>query len=551
MPLLAREMTQQAARVRTYVFRAVYIVVLCAFAGFFLLELINDTTGSPLDIIGQGGNLFMVVVGVQFFGIYLLLPAMACGAITREKERDTLTLMLTTRLGPSTIVLEKLLARLVPVWMFLITSLPVMGLAYSLGGLSQPFIWGGFWILTITAIQIASVALLCSVWFASTVSAFLFTYGIVFVWSLGMPIANGLFDITRNYDLIFTFFPPYHFINPMGGKSFPDVFVDTLPILVCSLVLLVIARGLLVVRATPRHRDQPEYVHSGQTKKADKSLSPRIRMQGLPDDEPVAWRETQFAPLSRPWHLLLLFLFVESPTLFCCFVLLFAWRYDEYVVTCLFFYCSWWTAAALLVIAKASSLAPSERSKQTLDILLSTPMTGRQIVAEKMRGTLAIARRGDSANPDVRRDWRGDPNAGRPSRRGSVWSYRRLFGAGVFHVWCGRSVCVSHICGVAGVLRRVATGVSRSFAVHVGRDRLCVVWDDPHGPVALRCDAPDQHGPLGDDSNPVQPSGSRDVERVQRLRRIRRVSVAGSRRKFRATRRDDLSFAAALPVARR
>ena len=41
-----------------------------------------------------------------------------------------------TRLGPFTILFEKLLSRLVPMFTFLLLSLPLMAFAYSLGGVS-------------------------------------------------------------------------------------------------------------------------------------------------------------------------------------------------------------------------------------------------------------------------------------------------------------------------------------------------------------------------------------------------------------------------------
>ncbi len=64
-------------------------------------------------MLGRGPCLSTRVVEPQTFLILIFLPAMTCGAIAGEKERNTLAVLLTTRLGPLTIVLEKLASRLV------------------------------------------------------------------------------------------------------------------------------------------------------------------------------------------------------------------------------------------------------------------------------------------------------------------------------------------------------------------------------------------------------------------------------------------------------
>ncbi len=45
-----------------------------------------------------------------------------------------------------------------------------------------------------------------------------------------------------------------------------------------------------------------------------------------------------------------------------------------------------WILAALIVSVQASCLISGERSRQTLDVLLTSPLSGRDIVLEKMQG---------------------------------------------------------------------------------------------------------------------------------------------------------------------
>src|SRR5678815_1687596 len=96
LPLVAKELTEIAARRRTYITRVVYALLLIT---FFLA--INHSTFrfmslSPLYAMGMGRAMFEVLVMLQLVGICLFLPAFAAGLITQEKERDSRALLFLT-----------------------------------------------------------------------------------------------------------------------------------------------------------------------------------------------------------------------------------------------------------------------------------------------------------------------------------------------------------------------------------------------------------------------------------------------------------------------
>lgn len=107
----------------------------------------------------------------------------------------------------------------------------------------------------------------------------------------------------------------------------------------------------------------------------------------LPEDEPIAWRETAKKSLGTVRYLIRVFLALEVPTAaICLLVVIFSVdsssRLEE-VSVLLFFI---WIIAALLLSVASTSLIAGERSHQTLDVLLATPLSGREIVLQKMRG---------------------------------------------------------------------------------------------------------------------------------------------------------------------
>ena len=193
LPLLTKELAEQSARKRTYVVRTLYASLLVGFAMLmFWAEVYREIT-SPFDVLGQGREMFQVILMLQFAGVYLFMPAITCAVITAEKERNTIGLLLLTKLGPWTILMEKFLGRLVPMGTFLLLALPLMGFTYAMGGVTQQDLWISLWALIITVLQVGALALACSAFFRSTVASFIATYIIGFLMFLGPLFLQEMF----------------------------------------------------------------------------------------------------------------------------------------------------------------------------------------------------------------------------------------------------------------------------------------------------------------------------------------------------------------------
>ena len=136
LPLLAKELGEMSARPRTYQVRVGYAAILLIISWIVLFSYIPAGTVSPIGILGSGLSVMNAVGYIQNIGLQLVLPAVACGVFTVEKERNTLCLLFLTRLGPWTILFEKLLSRLLLAASFLIVSLPFLGFCYALGGIN-------------------------------------------------------------------------------------------------------------------------------------------------------------------------------------------------------------------------------------------------------------------------------------------------------------------------------------------------------------------------------------------------------------------------------
>ncbi len=423
LPLLEKELIEQAARKRTYLVRVGYACLLFLVAFLIFYEELRAGATSPLAVLGRGRDMFNSLVFLQFTGVYLFMPAITCGVLTQEKERDSLQLLLITRLGPWTILFEKLLGRLVPMICFLLLSLPLLGFAYSLGGISPRLLWTGVWMLILAVIQMGTLALACSAFFRTTVAAFVTTYIVAFLMFFGpfvtwmllylvgyllgvdFDAVGRLFQSNISEGIIFLgmfpFFGPPMFgvYSSVGGPTIWPLVAHSVIVMGASGLCLVLARKCVVSRAfaAPRNilleffkfldRRTPRRGMAGGKPGPASASYPAL----LPADEPIAWRELTKRTLGRGRYLVRILIFTEVPLLIFCAILVAAEFVSDsqytfvprMLVTLTMF--MFWGLAVLIISVQAASLIAGERSHQTLDVLCTSPLTGREIVLQKFQ----------------------------------------------------------------------------------------------------------------------------------------------------------------------
>jgi ABC-type transport system involved in multi-copper enzyme maturation permease subunit len=105
-----------------------------------------------------------------------------------------------------------------------------------------------------------------------------------------------------------------------------------------------------------------------------------------PADDPVAWREVTRKALGKTVYLLRLLLVLEIPVLFLAVSVLSGGVRRNQLEYLALAAAVLWAIAALAVTVKGANLVATERARQTLDVLLTTPMTGEEIIRQKLRG---------------------------------------------------------------------------------------------------------------------------------------------------------------------
>lgn len=408
LSLTGREFREQSARKRTYLVRAIYALLAFGAAYSVSYETIEQYSPDNYEAMGYGQQLFSILINIQFAGIYLFMPAMTCSLLTSEKERDTLSLLLLTKLRPSGILAGKLLSRLIPMLLFLSVSLPLFAFAYSFGGFDLESLYVAVYALVVATIQCAALGLVCSAWFRTTVGAFMGAYliGAAMIFSLAlldeatefMVIVWEMVDGAGYQSLLGfgrgqatgMFFAPLIVQTQDLQSDFTRAVLQSLPILVSTLLMFIAARILMVRRADAK----PMNLMLRLFRLLDRIFwSANQKMGGvvlaggdvsLPGSNPVAWRETSKKPLGTMRYLIRVLVAMEFPVAFVCAISVVDSGTPTEPLSLLLFVV--WVIALLLICAKSTGLVASEKSHQTLEVLLTTPLSNRQILSEKCRG---------------------------------------------------------------------------------------------------------------------------------------------------------------------
>lgn len=432
LPLLTRELIEQSNRRRTYVFRVIYAVALFGLTGWTIWSEVGEMWASgnrAILTMGIGRTVLDSVVGLQFAGIYLFLPALVCGSITSEKERETLGLLIVTRLGPWTILFEKLLARLVPMSGYLLLSLPLLAVARTLGGVSNMDILWAAIVLCVTMFLVASFSLMWSVLARTTASALVLTYvtGAIFMllgnWVVITAIEGFASLLTLNFTPAVYPSGPYPYTRELfmlqnspqstfllGSFAFNGTALFKvgritssavagyllLPSILAAGACLCLARWQFLRRAFPPAgsfipkllRWFDDFFHRINQNRLTRGIVLVRDKNTLPLFKPVAWRETVKKSLGSTRYLVRLLVLLELPLLPLVSMMLFDLIEGRQLILprpAGIVYPVWFFAV-LFVSVHATGTIANERSHQTLDVLLSTPLTSREIVSQKLAG---------------------------------------------------------------------------------------------------------------------------------------------------------------------
>ncbi|MCL4268163.1 MAG: ABC transporter permease subunit [Anaerolineales bacterium] len=201
---------------------------------------LNYTAWDPQarQILGKG--IFGTVVLMELFLVSLIGPALTSGAISSERERQTLDLLRTTTLPARSFVLGKLGSSLAYLLLLIFTALPMQSIAFLLGGVDLAEMIISTLLLIMTAFFYCALGIFLSSFIKRTTAATVTAYVVIVLSYILLGV--GFFVLS------FISVAPFYYSSSAGSELLEALVTILLWILVSTNPLLtaIISEVILV-----------------------------------------------------------------------------------------------------------------------------------------------------------------------------------------------------------------------------------------------------------------------------------------------------------------
>jgi ABC-type transport system involved in multi-copper enzyme maturation permease subunit len=200
-PVLARELKQRMRGRHVWLVVTLYLALLAVILRWVYVAVAREDAfggrGSLLASATAGRAIFEWLLFFMLLLVCFIVPGLTAGAISGERERQTMVALQLTLLRPRSIVIGKLLASLAFVVLLIIASLPLVTVPFLVGGVALPEVVKGLWMVLITAVTLACLTLACSAVLRRTQTATVVAYGLTLGLVLGTLMVYGAQQIPR------------------------------------------------------------------------------------------------------------------------------------------------------------------------------------------------------------------------------------------------------------------------------------------------------------------------------------------------------------------
>lgn len=198
-PVLQKEYTMATRSIKMIVVVIIFNAILAIFGFAVFYSIIN--TARYVGVVDYTSmiNLYYVMAGIEFVMVALIMPAITSGAISGEREKQTLDMLLTTKMTPLKIVSGKLMSAIAIIMLLIISSFPILSLIFAFGGvtLSNLILMG--LIMIVSAMYIGSISIMFSSILKKTSTASVASYGAVMTIYIGtLIIVFGIYTIKQD-----------------------------------------------------------------------------------------------------------------------------------------------------------------------------------------------------------------------------------------------------------------------------------------------------------------------------------------------------------------
>jgi ABC-type transport system involved in multi-copper enzyme maturation permease subunit len=419
-PIFHRETATLPRRGRHFVTRVVFaLMVFGIICTTWLLLAGIQPVQNPGDLAKFGVLIFQLIAPFQL--IVLMFTAALAGttAVSHEKDKQTLILLLMTSLSNAEVVLGKIGAGLLATFNAFLAACPVVFLVLLLGGVAVEQVVSCAWITGCTLVTCAAIGATVAFWREKTFQALAVTTLVLAFWlAIGESVAAGLLGVIPPEYAVFV--SPLRAImevtRPLASESllpiaFPggNAGVAGTVVLLIGILLTLLSISMLRVW-NPSREKRPANTQSeeepdpsevaikpdgGRVVKAWKSRAPRRVW-----NNPVLWREM------RTWAYGRKVVFVRLAYLLFAVLVGFGLHqtmatgvayevtsYQERLIpTTVSLLAPFLVLSLIIINALAVNAITNERDSGALDLLLVTEVTPPAFLLGKLTGVLYVTK---------------------------------------------------------------------------------------------------------------------------------------------------------------
>ena len=259
-PVIGRELRVRVRVGRAYMLQAFYLAFLILIVALAYQAAIGDNPDlrNPVRVQGALVEFYRLVMSMLVALIALIAPALTANAITLERERKTMDLLLATPLTARQLLVGKLLGSFAFIVLLLALTLPVSAVSVLLGGVSFPELLKAYLLIACGGLVLCAIALLSSVYARNSTLAVLWSY----VRVAGFLLATGVIALQetlafgalggRGAGALNLAFPQV-LLNPFAAPFVADMQVDFVrwqaPAWVVGVVLCLLFTRLILTAA--------------------------------------------------------------------------------------------------------------------------------------------------------------------------------------------------------------------------------------------------------------------------------------------------------------
>lgn len=396
-PIFNREFLTVPRREKHHVGRLAALALLWVIGLTAWQATVGFNRTASLGETARFGLLFFQIVTYVELTLLLFFSALsAAGTVSLEKDRRTFVLLLMTDMRDYEIVVGKMLGSLLPIFILLMVTMPVLTMTLLLGGVSGAQVMQAGLVLLATSFAAGSLGGLIALWRDRTFQALALSVLALVQYMclvqavslLGPSIAAG-----TNWNIVQSWFDPFralqYVLEPPSGTNIAPAYGFALAMLGFSIIL----NGIGIWKLRKWNPSGEPIMKADAPSDEEVDQEARTRAHAAPGKvrevwaNPILWREIRTLAYGRK-PLLVKFAYFVVVGLICWFAFAELSRGSRQSFVAAYGLVPVVILSLLLVSAQAVTAITSERDGKALDLLLVSDLSPKEFVFGKIGGVL-------------------------------------------------------------------------------------------------------------------------------------------------------------------